>query len=110
MPKKLEGYCSGHRRQYNPYCDHQLRLWYATLEERSQPPGAYIFYTTYLFRTIFLINLLLPSGYALHTPPFFYFHDPSSRLHFATPTHDSISQLTFVTPIHDSFFHNYPVL
>ena len=41
------------------------------LEERSQPPGAYIFYTTYLFRTLFLIILLLPLGYPLHMPPIF---------------------------------------
>ena len=38
------------------------------IEERSQPTGAYIFYTTYLFHTLFLINLLLPSGYPLHIP------------------------------------------
>ena len=47
------------------------------LEERLQPPGADIFYTTYLFHTIFLINLLLPSGYPLHMPIFF-FRNPSS--------------------------------
>ena len=38
------------------------------IEERSQPTRAYDFYTTYLFRTIFLINKLLPLGYPLHTP------------------------------------------
>ena len=43
------------------------------IEERSPPPGAYIFYTTYLFRTLFLINLLLPLGYPLHTPLNFLF-------------------------------------
>ena len=42
------------------------------IEERSQPTGAYIFYTTYLFRTNFLINLLLPLGYPLHMPPEFF--------------------------------------
>ena len=36
------------------------------IEESSQPTGAYIFYTTYLFHTLFLINLLLPLGYPLH--------------------------------------------
>ena len=61
------------------------------VEERSPPPGAYIFYTTYLFCTLFLINLLLPLGYPLHMPPNFYFRDPSSRLIFATQFHASIS-------------------
>ena len=72
------------------------------LEGRSQPTGAYIFYTIYLFCTIFLINFLLPSGSPLHTPPNFLF----SRLHFATTIRDSLSRLHFTTPlttpIHDS--------
>ena len=73
------------------------------IEERSQPTGAYIFYTTYLFHTLFLIIFLLPSGHLLHTPPnFFISATPSSRLNFATPIRDSSSRLNYVTPIHDS--------
>ena len=38
-------------------------------------------------------------------PRFFYFRDPHSRPHFATPNRDPISRLTFATPfvthIHD---------
>ena len=104
-PKKLEGYRSGHRRQYNPYHDHKLWLQYATIEERSQPTRAYIIYTTYLFCTIFLINLLLPLGYLLHTPPpppiFLFsrliFTTPFLRLTLTTPFHDSCSQPPFAT-------------
>ena len=72
------------------------------IEARSQPTGAYIFYTTYLFLTLFLINFLLPLGYPLHTPPNFLF----SRPLFATHLRDSISQtclrLMLMTPFRDS--------
>ena len=60
------------------------------IEERSQPTGAFIFYTTYLFcrSTLFLINLLLPSGYLLHMPQnFFIFVTPILATHLC----DSIS-------------------
>ena len=67
------------------------------LEERSQPTGAYIFYTTNLFHTINLLNLLLPSGYPLHTPPNFLF----VQLIFVSPFHDSQLQLQFATHIRD---------
>ena len=74
------------------------------IEERTQPTGAYISYTTY-FRTIFLFKNLLPSGPSLHTPRFFIsrptfatpFPDPHSRPHFATHIRDPISRLTFAT-------------
>ena len=76
------------------------------IEERSQPTGAYIFYTTYLFHTLFLINFLLPSGSLLHMTRIFLFSQPplcdsSSRLTFMTPIHDSLSRLHFVTPVHN---------
>ena len=62
----LEGHRSGHGRPYNPYHDHELWLQYATIEERFQPTRAYIFYTTYLFHTLLLVNILLPLGYLLN--------------------------------------------
>ena len=72
------------------------------IEERFQPTGAYISYTTYLFHTLFLINLLLPLGYPLHMPlNFLFFVTPSLRLIFATPVHDSSLRLHFTTPILD---------
>ena len=65
-------------------------------EERSQPTGAYIFYTIYLFHTIynyFFTPFGMPITYA---PEFFIFvtplHDPILRLH---------SQLPFMTHVHD---------
>ena len=73
MPKKLEGYHSGHGRQYNPHHDHLLWLWYSMIEEGPNKAGLYLFYTTYLFCTIFLINFVLPSGNLLHMPPNFLF-------------------------------------
>ena len=80
------------------------------LEERSQPTGAYIFYTTYLFRTnvfnYFIIPFRIPITYA----PDFYFRDSSSQPHFVTPTHNSNSQLTFATPILNLLFRNHPVM
>ena len=95
-PKKLEGGHSGRGRQYNPYRDHELQLQYATIEERTQPTGAYILYTIYFFVHIFIIKKkLLPSGSQLHTPPIFLF----SRPHFATPIRDSPSRPTFATLI-----------
>ena len=106
-PKKLEGYCSRRGRQYNPYHDHQLRLQYTTIEERTQPTGAYISYTTY-----FLFNFLL-NYYSLRDPiyicPRFFifatpFRDSHSRPTFVTPFRDSHSRPTFATHIRDSFF------
>ena len=71
------------------------------LEERSQPPGPYIFSTLPIYFVQFLINLILPSGYPLHTPPIYYFHD-------ATPFRDSHSRLTFATPIREYHHQIYP--
>ena len=68
LPKTLEGYRSGHRSPYNPYCNHWQQLRFAMIEERSQPTGAYILYTTYSFCTLLLVNILLPLGYLLHMP------------------------------------------
>ena len=62
--------------------------------ERSQPTGAYIFYTTYLFHTLFLIYLFLPSGYPLHMPLNFF--------NFMTPVHNSSLRLLFTAPVHNS--------
>ena len=73
------------------------------IEESSQPTGAYIFYTTFLFCTLFLINLLLPLGYLLHMPlNFFIFATPSSQLLFVTQFHDSCLRLIFVNQFCDS--------
>ena len=69
------------------------------IEERSQPTGAYIFYTTYLFHTLFLIMFLLPSGHLLHTPPNFFI---SATPLFATQFRNSHSRLIFTTQLRDS--------
>ena len=80
------------------------------LEERSQPTGAYIYYTTYLFRTIFLlIYYSLQATHYIH-PWIFYFRNSSSQPHFATSTHNSNLRLTSVTPIHDLLFRDNPVV
>ena len=79
MPKKLEGYRSGHGRHYNPYCDHYLPLKAVPTNQ-----GLYLFYTTYSFCTIFLVNFILSSENLLHKPPIFIFVTPSSRLIFTT--------------------------
>ena len=71
------------------------------LEERTQPTGAYISYTTY-FRTIFYLDNYSLREPQLHTPRFFYFRDPYSRPPFATHNRDPISQLTLATPYRDS--------
>ena len=72
------------------------------LEERSQPPRAYILYTTYLFHIFFYLF-----SYSLRDThyicPIFYIHDSSLWPHFMTPTHNSISRLTFMTPIRTQF-------
>ena len=70
------------------------------LEERPQPPGAYIFYTTYLFRTIFY--LIYSSLWDTHyICPQFLFSRLSLRPHFATLTRNSISRL---------IFRDYPIM
>ena len=65
------------------------------IEERTQPTGAYISYTTY-FSYYFLLN-----NYSLRDPftyaPIFLF----SRPHFATPICDEHSRPHFATPIRD---------
>ena len=108
MPKKLEGYRSGRRRQYNLYCDHWLWLRYTTIEERTQPTGAYISYITF-FPTIFFLNnyslrdpLYIRPDIFLFSRPHFATHirDPHSRPTFR----DSHSRPTFATHIRDSFF------
>ena len=76
------------------------------LEGRTQPTGAYILYTIYLFGTLFLlINDSLWDPHYIR-PRIFYFHDPILRLQFATPfrdsTRDSHSQLPFCDSTHDS--------
>ena len=101
MPKKLEGYRSGRGRQYNPYHDHYLRLRYTTIEERTQPTGAYISYIPYV-HTIFLLN-----NYSLRDPLYirpniFYFRDPPSRLPFTTHFSRLTSATTLAAPLHDS--------
>ena len=67
------------------------------LEERSQPTGAYIFYTTNLFRTnvfnYFIIPFRIPITYA---PDFLFL-----RLIFTTPFRDSHSQLQLATHVRD---------
>ena len=104
-PKKLEGYRSGRGRQYNPYRDHWLRLWYTTIEERTQPTGAYIYYTTYFFVQFFSLSNYSIRDPIYICPRFFYFathiRDPISRLPFAAPFRDSHSRLTFATHVHD---------
>ena len=76
------------------------------IEERTQPTGAYISYTTYFFRTIFYLNNYSLQDPHLHMPRFFYFRAPHSRPHFATHNRDPISRLTFATPLRDS--HSRP--
>ena len=65
------------------------------IEERTQPTGTYISYTTYFFVQFFYII-----NYSLRDPiyirPVFFT--------FATPFRDSHSRLTFTTHIHDSRF------
>ena len=67
------------------------------IEERTQPTGDYISYTTYFFVLFFYLN-----NYSLRDPlyirPDFLF----SRPHFATPIRDSHSRPHFATPIRDS--------
>ena len=86
---------------------------YGTLPLKVVPTnwGLHLCYTTYSFRTIFLVNFVLPSGNLLHMPPIFDFHDPLftthlrdsiSQLNFVTHLHDSISQLHFMTHLHNS--------
>ena len=66
---------------------------YGTLPLKAVPTnqGLYLFYATYSFHTIFLVNFILPSTNLLHKPPNYIFATPSSQLIFATPFHDSIS-------------------
>ena len=78
------------------------------LEGRTQPTRAYILYTIYLFRTIFLlINYSLRDPNYI-CPRFFYFRDPISRLphirdsHFATHIRDPHSRPTFRDSTRDS--------
>ena len=110
-PKKLEGYRSGRGRQYNPYHDHWLRLRYTTIEERTQPTGAYIYYTTYFFVQFFYLNNYSLRDPPLHMPRFYLFSRPTfvtpfrdshSRPHFATHICDPHSRLTFATQFRDS--------
>ena len=72
---------------------------YGTLRLKKVPTkqGLYLFYTTYLFCTIFLINFVLPSGNLLHMPPNFYFAAPSSQLTFATSFCNSCLRPPFAT-------------
>ena len=70
------------------------------IEERTQPTGAYISYTTYfLIQFFYLINYSLPDSIYIR-PRFFLF----SRPHFATPIHDPHSRPHFATPIRDPTF------
>ena len=99
MPKKLEGYHSGRGRPYNPYRNHSLQLQYATLEERTQPTGAYIYYIILFISYIFsLINYSLRDPHYIR-PRIFIFATPLAThirdSHFATHTRDSHSRLTF---------------
>ena len=85
------------------------------LEGKTQPTGAYIFYTIYIY-FVHIFLLILPLGSQLHMPlNFFIFatpsRDPHLRPHFATPIRDLISRptftthvsrLTFATPFRDS--------
>ena len=75
------------------------------IEERTQPTGAYISYTT-LFFVLFFIKIITPFGILLYIcPDFFIFatniRDPISRLTFATPFRDSHSRPHFATHIRD---------
>ena len=72
------------------------------IEARTQPTGAYISYTTFFFRTIFLLNNYSRRDPIYIRPRFFYFRDPLSRLTFATPFRDSHSRPTFATYFRDS--------
>ena len=81
------------------------------IEERTQPTGAYISYTTNFFILFFYLNNYSLRDPPLHTPRFFIFatliRDPISRLTFATPFRDSHSRpphsrLTFATHFCDS--------
>ena len=76
------------------------------LEERTQPTGDYISYTTYFFVLFFYLNNYSLWDPHLHTPRFFYFRDSHLQPHFATHIHDPLSRLTFATtlatPLHDS--------
>ena len=93
------------------------------LEERTQPTGACISYTTYFLYYFFILNNYSLRDPQLHTPRFFYFRDPhsrppfathncdpfrdsQSRPHFATHIRDPPSQLTFAIPFRDS--HSRP--
>ena len=88
------------------------------LEERTQPTGAYISYTTYF--VLFFILIITPFGILNYIRPDLFifathicdllsrlpiatpFRDSHSQLHFATHIRDSRSRLTFATHIRDS--------
>ena len=77
---------------------------YGTLQLKKGPnlPGP-IFPTLHIFSYIFLLNNYSLWDPIYIRPKFFYFHDPHSRLTFATPIHDPISRLPFATHFRDSF-------
>ena len=80
------------------------------IEERTQPTGAYISYTTYFSYNFLFNNYSLQDP--IYIPPDFFifatpFRDSLSRLLFATPFRDSLSRLPFATPIRDSFFASH---
>ena len=72
------------------------------IEDRTQPTGAYISYTTYFFVLFFYLNNYSLRDPPLHTPPEFFifatpFRDSHSRPHFATHIRDPILRLAFAT-------------
>ena len=91
MPKKLEGYHSGHGRQYNPYHDHWLWLWYDPIEGGPNQLGLiFVLHYLQLLYSI-LVIFIIPFGKSFTYTPIFYFVTPSLQLVFMTPIHNSLS-------------------